>query len=114
MVGVLTKRWLEAENSDSIPARPELTDIATSIAAPRYAVSTSGQIAKAGDCTKLTCHAFAKGFVIDRAVRQTLANHPDQVASITVNVGGDLLHHGEGHITVGIENPLRAYDNEPQ
>lgn len=113
MIGVLTKRWHEAENSDSIPSGRELTDIATSIAAPRYSVSTSGQIVKSGDSTELTCHAFAKGFVIDRAVRQTLATHPDQVTSITVNVGGDLLHHGEGHITVCIENPLRAYDNEP-
>jgi FAD:protein FMN transferase len=113
MVGVLTKRWQEAENSDSIPTRNELAQIAQTIGTPRYSMSTSGRIVKTGNCTELTCHAFAKGFVIDRAVRETLANHPDQIASITVNVGGDLLHHGEGHITVGIENPLRAYDNEP-
>jgi thiamine biosynthesis lipoprotein len=32
---------------------------------------------------------------------------------VTVNAGGDLAHRGGPPIRVGVENPLRPYDNEP-
>jgi thiamine biosynthesis lipoprotein len=55
--------------------------------------------------------AIAKGWIVDRAVAAGAA--VDGVRSITVNAGGDLRHVGSGVVRVGIENPLRPYDNEP-
>lgn len=55
--------------------------------------------------------AIAKGWIVDRAVAAGAA--VDGVRSITVNAGGDLRHVGPGVVRVGIENPLRPYDNEP-
>lgn len=50
-------------------------------------------------------NAIAKGWIADRAVTAASAR------SVWLNLGGDVVHRGEGSITVGIEDPHRPYDN---
>lgn len=53
--------------------------------------------------------ALAKGWIVDRAVA-TVMGHAG-VTGVTVNAGGDLAHAGAGTVRVGVEDPLRPYDN---
>jgi FAD:protein FMN transferase len=103
-VGVLSRRWEKAADEGAVPSGEELVELAASIAAPRFV----GDV-PIGDCTELTFHSLAKGLIIDLAMARAGADH----GSLLVNVGGDLRHAGGAQIIVGIENPLRAYDNEP-
>jgi FAD:protein FMN transferase len=104
-VGVLSRRWEKAANEGVVPSRHELADMAASVAAPRYVGGLPTD-----DCTALTFHSLAKGLIVDLAVERAGG---DDLVALLVNVGGDLRRLGGAPIVVGIENPLRAYDNEP-
>ena len=107
-VGVLTARWKQAEVDDVVPSREELAELARSICSPRYRVDR-GVVSKTGDCTQLNFNALAKGMVVDIATARVIET--ERPESLTVNIGGDLVHSGSGELVVGIEDPLRAYDN---
>ena len=50
-------------------------------------------------------NAIAKGWIADRALEVVSAR------SLWLNLGGDVVHRGEGSIMVGVEDPHRPYDN---
>ena len=57
-------------------------------------------------------NAFVKGWIVDRATDLVVADAGED-ASVLVSAGGDLRQHGPAAVMVGVENPLRPYDNEP-
>jgi FAD:protein FMN transferase len=59
----------------------------------------------------LNGNAVAKGFAVDAVARHVMTTLA--LRRLVVNVGGEVVHVGEGSVQVHIENPLRAYDNEP-
>lgn len=110
LAGVVFRRWEEASLEGTPPSDGELERLAAEIAAPRYDV-VDGVAVRRGDCTGLDLHAVAKGWIVDQAAR--IASDRFRPTSVTVNAGGDLVHRGELPIRIGIEHPLRPYDNEP-
>ena len=110
--GVVGSAWrIAAERGGSPPDDSVLAELADSIREPRFAIDADGRPVATGDCSVLDLNAYAKGWIVDRALA---AGWSAGVAhTIVVNAGGDLAHRGEAPITVGIENPLRPYDNEP-
>ncbi len=104
-VGILSRRWEKAASEGVVPSASELAELASSIVAPRYAHGVP-----VGDCTELTFHSLAKGLIIDLAAARSGV---DEKSALVLNVGGDLRRVGGEPRIVGIENPLRAYDNEP-
>jgi FAD:protein FMN transferase len=110
-----TKCWRDAEAKQLVPSSGELEALCTATAEPRYVVDAkTGDVTKTGDCSLLSLHAIAKGWIVDRAAELAMRN--EQVAAVLVNIGGDLRLCGNGEMAtsvVAIENPLRAYDNEP-
>ncbi len=54
-------------------------------------------------------NAIAKGWIADRGVSAALACR--DVDAVWLNLGGDVVHRGSGSVVVGVEDPLRAYDN---
>lgn len=113
-VGLVTQRWKEAERMGAVPSEAEMQHLADTVRTPRFVVEGS-TIRRTGDCRGLNFNALAKGMAVDVAARH-LFDHPvygPGIGELTVNVGGDLLHLGSGRLRVGVENPLRAYDNEP-
>lgn len=111
MVGVLTDAWRAAAAAGAPPAPAGLERLAASIADPRYALDSSGRPVATGDCSGFQLNAFAKGWIVDRAL--DVACRDGVAASVTVNAGGDLAHRGDRPTRVAVENPLRPYDNEP-
>ncbi len=109
--GVVSARWRTAAAEGREPSPDELASLAASIAQPRFRIDDGGIPVALDDCSALDLNAIAKGWIVDRALEVSLRQHPD--TAIVINAGGDLLHHGPEPLRVGIENPLRPYDNEP-
>lgn len=112
--GVLTDAWRAAERAGAAPDHSLLAELAASIATPRFVIDDSGRPVPVGDCSVLQLNAFAKGWIVDRALAVGWA--VGVAAAITVNAGGDLAHRsaaGMSGARVAVENPLRPYDNEP-
>lgn len=110
--GVIGAAWRAAADAGGpTPDEALLADLAASIRAPRYTIDASGRPVATGDCSTIDLNAFAKGWIVDRALELGWAR--GVASSIVVNAGGDLAHRGEPAIRVGVENPLRPYDNEP-
>ena len=110
-----TTLWRNAEAKQVLPSNDELETLAQTLIEPRYLVDpTTGDVTKTCDCTALSLHAIAKGWIVDRAAELAMAD--ERVSAVLVNIGGDLRLCGPKDLatsTVAIENPLRAYDNEP-
>jgi FAD:protein FMN transferase len=109
-VGVVSERWQRAERESVLPSDAELNELGASIVEPRYTVE-GNVITKLGDCSRLNFNALAKGHVVDLATRHVVDRFSPTM--LLVNVGGDLVHHGEPAARVAIEDPKRAYDNAP-
>ncbi len=107
----LTEFWNDAETTGTIPDAASAQRIADAIASPRWQTGRNGAVEQLGDCSRCTLNAFAKGWIVDRAVEQ-LTKH-QIVQTVTVNAGGDLRRSGADPLIVGIENPFRPFDNEP-
>lgn len=69
------------------------------------------RLVSTGDCSAVDIQATAKGWIIDRAAEAAAHGAPD--AGVSVAGGGDVRFVGPGIRRIGIENPLRPYDNEP-
>lgn len=95
----LAERW--HERSDG------LFDPAPGFDGLPYQTSADGTVKITGDCSTVDANAVAKGWIVDRAAELVRS----RVRSLTINAGGDVLHRGSDSILVGIEDPLRAYDN---
>jgi len=82
--------WDGAETADCTPSP---TDLA-------FAVATRGDNLD-------NLNAVAKGWIAQAGVNLVA----DQVDSIWLSLGGDIVHRGFGSLDIGIEDPHRPYDN---
>jgi thiamine biosynthesis lipoprotein len=112
LAGVVTARWRAAESDGAVPAPEELSSLAAAIVEPRFRV-VDGRVERSGDCDDLNLNAIAKGFIVDRAVDRAVERVAGRGGTVLVNAGGDLAHRGPAAIRIGVENPLRPFDNEP-
>lgn len=110
-VGVLVELWRDAARAGVEPSDARLAAASAAIARPGYRV-VDGDVVIEGDVAAVDLNAFVKGWIVDRTVEVATATVGD-VDGIVVNAGGDLRHHGGPPLVVGVENPLRPYDNEP-
>ncbi len=110
LTGQLTQMWRRAEQAGCMPGAADLAEEAASIAEPRFELLDRVPV-PLGDCTRLSLNAIAKGYIVDRVVEAALRRF--EIEAISLNAGGDVLHRGSPGVAVGIENPLRPYDNEP-
>ncbi|CAB4791610.1 unannotated protein [freshwater metagenome] len=108
--GTLTALWRLAEVRGVPPSQEEMAVAAAAVRDPQYRVE-DGVPFIVGNPSGINLNAFVKGWIADRALAAASMSAPDE--DIVVNAGGDLCHRGASPIEVGIENPLRPYDNEP-
>lgn len=110
LVGELTMLWARAENEQCLPDDEAVDSATRAIAGPRFRIGSDGPI-QIGDCSNIDLNAIAKGFIVDLVTEKTFSEF--EFDQLTVNVGGDARRLGAGSSPIGIENPLRPYDNEP-
>ncbi len=103
----LTRRWRRAAQDGVLPTSDELA----ALVRPLPFGVEGDTVHRQGDCGEVSLNAIAKGFIVDQAC--VAAVDTPGISSVAINAGGDLRHHGEGSITVGIEDPARPYDNLP-
>jgi thiamine biosynthesis lipoprotein len=116
--GLAVQCWRRAEAGATVPDPRELAELAVRMAEPPFTIGPDGVPIAIGDLAGVDLNAFAKGWIVDRAVVAGLdAAHAAGAArdgiELVVNAGGDLRHAGGAAVPVAIENPLRPYDNEP-
>jgi thiamine biosynthesis lipoprotein ApbE len=110
-VAELTEFWNNAQRAGTMPDAASAQRVADAIASPRWQTGPHGAVEQLSDCSRCTLNAFAKGWIVDRAVEHLTKHHT--VRTVTVNAGGDLRRSGADPLIVGIENPFRPFDNEP-
>lgn len=113
----LHELWRRAEARDELPTPEVLRAAVTAIAEPPYRID-GGSIVRTGEVDGIDLNALAKGWIVDRAVESAReaavqAALDPAALDLVISAGGDLRHRGSGSVRVGIEHPLRPYDNEP-
>ena len=103
--------WSHAEQTGEMPSPEMLQSLAASISELPWSLDQATDSWRPGIVHRSTLNAFAKGWVVDRAI-EFASNYPE-VRSVTINAGGDLRRSGPDPLLVGIENPFRPFDNEP-
>lgn len=93
----LTVLWDQAETVGVAP-RAEVID------------AVVRRLQTSNDAAGLDLNAIAKGWIADRALELALQTAPD-VCGGWLTLGGDVVHRGNGSVSVGIEDPGRPYDN---
>lgn len=91
----------------------DLWDRAESLGVPPSDTEVAATLALIGATTgtaSMNLNAIAKGWIADR-VLTTAVQQRAGVAGGWISLGGDVVHCGEGAVTVGIEDPARPYDN---
>lgn len=116
--GAVVALWRAAEARGEPPTPAEQAAVAAVVGPPIYHVDPSGvprldvAIEPGAERGVIDLNALAKGWIVDRAMAAGRAAAPPS-ADLVVSAGGDLRHTGPGSARIGIENPLRPYDNEP-
>lgn len=120
--GAVAALWRAAEARGEPPTPAEQMAVADVVRRPLYHLDPDGvprldvgvdpPTDLAGDRGVIDLNALAKGWIVDRALAAGQAVAPPD-ANLVVSAGGDLAHAGPGSAQIGIENPLRPYDNEP-
>lgn len=120
--GAVVALWRAAEARGVPPTPAEQAAVADVVRQPLYHLDPDGvprldiavdpTVDLAGDRGVIDLNALAKGWIVDRALAAGRTAAPPG-ADLVVSAGGDLRHTGPGSAQVGIENPLRPYDNEP-
>lgn len=109
-VGELVELWRRGEERGRVPDAAEVSAAAESIAVSRFEM-VDGKPVAVGDCSGLNLNAIAKGAIVDQIGESCFDAF--EASTVGVNIGGDIRHWGDGTWSVGIENPLRPFDNEP-
>lgn len=104
-IRTLVEVWKAGESSGVPPDPAIVGSLAASIEAPAYTADLERP-----PTIPLDFNALAKGMAVDLATRRVLLMG---ARSVMVNLGGEVVHLGDGSTRVGIEHPLRPYDNEP-
>ncbi len=115
LAGRLGTLWAEAERSGRPPDDDELSHTVAGVQKPCFSM-VDGVVTVEGDCRDLNLNAMAKGYIVDRsldALERWLDGNRLDIEAMVVNAGGDICQRGAVSSLIGIENPLRPYDNEP-
>ena len=108
--GIASRAWDDAHAGGRVPTDQQLERLVAELRQPRFSVE-GDSVSRIGDCTIVTLNAIAKGYIADCAAAHVASE--TGVESVTLTLGGDLVHRGSGSTLVSVQNPMRLYDNEP-
>lgn len=115
-VVTLAKVWHRRSNGAFHPGAQPLIDLWDAAEATGVPPSTAdlqravGALSAEPAAPTLDLNAIAKGWIADAALSKLVRAEPNVNAG-WLNLGGDIVHRGDDSLMVGIEDPLRPYDN---
>lgn len=115
-VGRVSALWSAAEAADRPPPPDEIAAAVAAITLPCFTLVDGRPVLQGAPCPAFSLNAMAKGFIVDRTLDHLEARARElelNIGALLLNAGGDVCHRGTNPVPVGIENPLRPYDNEP-
>jgi thiamine biosynthesis lipoprotein ApbE len=100
----LSRIWSRAALEDRVPDAERLTEALALLKCPAWRLDPLARTATRLSACPLSLNGIAKGYIVERAC--DAAHDPSRgVASVLLNVGGDLRARGERAHTIGIACP---------
>ena len=86
-----------------------LRDRIAELSQPLWTVDCERRVARRLTRLPVSLDALAKGYIVDRVAARARAT--DGVTQVLVNIGGDLRHHGDDKLEVGVADPRAPAEN---
>ncbi len=93
---------------DEVPS-PAMNDRIRELSEPLWTVDRARSVACRRTRLLVSLDALAKGYIVERVA--ACARAVDGVTQVLVNIGGDLRHHGDHALEVGIADPSAPAEN---
>lgn len=106
---VVGKLWKRGAEQQRVPPDEEITAAVALINRPHWKLDATTQTATHLDHTSLMLNTFAKSYIVGRAC--DAAMRVPGVGAAVVNIGGDLVVHGDWTESVDIANPTSDAEN---
>ena len=108
-VGNMINAWKKGEQNNQLPDLTALNQSAQAIQQEQWMLNAANQTATRTGETALVMNSFVKSYIINK-VAEKVANM-DGIASVMVNIGGDIVIKGNNPEKVRLENAVSAADN---
>lgn len=102
--------WRMAETRQAEPTPDELKGVVAMMSQRHWRLDSISHTATRLTDVPLRLNSLTKGYIIDRACDAALA--AGGIASVVVNIGGDLLVRGRAADIVGVADPQAAAEND--
>ena len=107
---VAGRLWKTATKDQRLPSADELAAAVAAVRQMHWLLEPAARTATHLSAAPLMLNSFAKSYIIDRACAAALA--AGQLATASVNLGGDVVVRGAATATVGIADPLADGEND--
>lgn len=102
--------WRAAEQRQAEPSDAELREAVAAMQQTHWGLDSAARTATHLTDTPLRLNSLTKSYIIDRACNAALAT--GKVASISANIGGDLVVRGRSADFVGVVDPKATAEND--
>jgi thiamine biosynthesis lipoprotein len=106
----VARLWRKAEQQQTEPSDAELRQVVAAMQQTHWRLDFAARTATHLTDTPLRLNSLTKCYIIDRACNAALAT--GKVASVSVNIGGDLVVRGRSTDFVGIVDPKASAEND--
>lgn len=101
--------WRQGDALTATQREDRIAEILPQMNRPQWEVNRAAGTARRTTTLPVSLNSIAKGFIADSACRA--AADIEGISQCLVNVGGDIRHRGDGHVSVGIADPFAPGDN---
>ncbi len=105
------KAWKDAAKQNRLPSPAEITGALNVLRQPHYILDERSHTALRLSDAPLILNSFTKSYIMKRA--SDAASASPGVSGLVINIGGDILVHGEYAEQVQVTNPKADAENDP-
>lgn len=107
---VINKLWKEAATKQTIPTQEEINNAVSAVKQSHWKLDAATQTATHLSNAPLMLNSFAKSYIIKRAADAAMA--VNNVNSVVVNIGGDIVVAGDQAEPVQVSDPKADAEND--
>ncbi len=107
----ITKMWRNAARQNRLPTSEETAHAVNIVRQQHYILNEQNHTAQRLDEAPLILNSFTKSYIMNKAANAALAT--EGATGVVVNIGGDILIHGEHTEQIQVSNPKADAENDP-